>query len=118
MITDLSGLTTGLGLEIFCPECGNASDRASAYGSGPHSLPGDASVLVAPNRWGDGDHQSVTVHQDRDDRDAPNGLRGGYVQIDLCCASGHEYALIVGNHKGSEFVGLVKRVCELRKFDA
>ena len=27
-------------------------------------------------------------------------------------------ALIVGNHKGSEFVGLVKRVCELRKFDA
>ena len=33
-------------------------------------------------------------------------------------SSGHEYALIVGNHKGSEFVGLVKRVCELRKFDA
>lgn len=56
-----------------------------------------------------GDHESVAVHPDRDERDSPLGTRGGYVRVDLTCAAGHGFAFIIGNHKGAEFVGVVPR---------
>lgn len=55
------------------------------------------------------DHESVMLHPDRDDYDSPIGTRGGYVQIDLTCAEGHEFALVIANHKGAEVVGVVLR---------
>ncbi|MFJ6759514.1 hypothetical protein ACIQNK_31425 [Streptomyces sp. NPDC091273] len=54
-----------------------------------------------------GDHESVAVHPDRDDYDSPLGTRGGYVRVDLACAAGHGFALIIGNHKGAEYIGVV-----------
>lgn len=73
--------------QVHCPVCGaGESDRAVVGG---------------------GDHEAVTVHPDRDDYDSPIGTRGGYVRVDLECSGGHSYALVVANHKGAEFLGLV-----------
>lgn len=49
------------------------------------------------------------VFPDRDDYDSPIGTRGGYVQIDLQCSDGHHFALVIGNHKGAEIIGLARR---------
>jgi hypothetical protein len=54
-----------------------------------------------------GDHNAVHVHKDRDDYDSPVGTRGGYVEIALCCASGHPFDLVIGNHKGAEVIAWV-----------
>ncbi|MET7303775.1 hypothetical protein [Embleya sp. NPDC005575] len=79
----LSGVTQW---QLRCPSCGASSiDRA---GIGP-------------------DHESIVVHPDRDDYDSPLGTRGGYVRIDLVCSTGHEFAFVIGNHKGEEYIGLV-----------
>jgi hypothetical protein len=75
--------------QLMCPACGtDAVDRAASSS----------------------DEESVTVHPDRDGYDSPIGTRGGYVRIDLTCAQGHGFALVVGNHKGSEIVGVIPRV--------
>jgi hypothetical protein len=56
-----------------------------------------------------GDHTAVKVQPDRDACDSPIGTRGGYVSIALECTTGHELDLVIANHKGAEYVGLVLR---------
>lgn len=76
-------------LHMPCPECGEAGVEPT----GPDE--------------GDGDHRAVTVHPDRDEYDSPIGTRGGYTQIDLWCPVGHQFALIIANHKGDEYIGAI-----------
>lgn len=76
-------------LHMSCPEC----DQPGVEQTGPDD--------------GDGDHRAVTVHPDRDEYDSPIGTRGGYTQIDLWCPDGHQFALIIANHKGDEYIGAV-----------
>lgn len=73
---------------LMCPACGAREVEREARG---------------------GDHESVTVHPDRDAHDSPLGTRGGYVSVSLTCAAGHGFDFIVANHKGEEFVGVVPR---------
>ncbi|MGW2550111.1 hypothetical protein [Streptomyces sp. NPDC001635] len=54
-----------------------------------------------------GDAAAVTVHPDKDGYGSPLGTRGGYVEINLWCAAGHNFSLVVANHKGAEYVGVV-----------
>lgn len=72
--------------QLHCPECGQPSVDREPLGR---------------------DHEAVTLHPDRDDYDSPIDTRGGYLHLDLRCVSGHTFALIIGNHKGAEFVGVV-----------
>lgn len=72
--------------QLCCPECGEQSVDREDNG---------------------GDHEAVIVQPDRDDYDSPIGTRGGYLQVDLYCVAGHRFALVVANHKGAEFVGVV-----------
>jgi len=85
-LTDYDG--DQLSWALLCPECGEMGIDRPDLG---------------------GDHASVTVHPDRDDYDSPVGTRGGYVRIDLVCCAGHAFSLIIGNHKGTEVIGLVQR---------
>lgn len=72
--------------QLNCPRCGDQ--------------------MIDRENW-EPDHLAVTVHPDRDQRDSPLGTRGGYVQVDLQCSEGHHFALIIANHKGMEFLGVV-----------
>lgn len=72
---------------LACPECGDTC--VEQQGPGP------------------GDHAAVTVQPDRDAHDSPIGTRGGYVKIELFCPSGHGFDLVIANHKGCEYVGIV-----------
>ena len=54
-----------------------------------------------------GDHSAVTVQPDRDRYDSPIGTRGGYISIELHCPYGHDFDLVIANHKGAEYVGVV-----------
>lgn len=87
--TDSASESWNLQWKLMCPACGISEVEQAAAG---------------------GDHGAVTVQPDRDDYDSPLGTRGGYVRVDLTCAAGHGFALIVGNHKGEEFVGVIPRV--------
>ena len=72
---------------IHCPTCGDSTmDRAGPSG---------------------GDHTAVTLHPDRDAYESPIETRGGYLRVELHCPAGHHHALIVANHKGSEYLALV-----------
>ena len=73
-----------LSWRLACPECGSGS----------------------VDRHG-GDAAAVTVHPDRDHYDSPIGTRGGYVSVALLCPAGHGFDLIIANHKGAEFIGIV-----------
>jgi hypothetical protein len=75
--------------QLMCPACGIAEVENMDF---------------AP------DHEVVTVQPDRDDYSSPLGTCGGYVRVDLTCAAGHGFALVIGNHKGAEYVGVVPRV--------
>src|SRR5262245_2005965 len=55
----------------------------------------------------DGEAGCVTVHPDRDEYDSPIQTRVGYTQVRLFCAAGHGFDLIVANHKGAQFIGVV-----------
>jgi hypothetical protein len=57
---------------------------------------------------GQRDHDAITVHPDRDNYDSRIGTRGGYAQVALCCTRGHAFNLILANHKGAEYVAVVK----------
>jgi hypothetical protein len=73
--------------QVFCPICAAEEiDRVPADG---------------------GDHAAVVVQPDRDEYGGPLGTRGGHLEIRLECGSGHGFALVIANHKGAEFVGLV-----------
>lgn len=72
--------------ESRCPECGEIGVEQMGRG---------------------GDHEAVTLHPDRDAYDSPIDTRGGYVKVELFCPSGHGFDLIIANHKGSEFIGIV-----------
>lgn len=76
-------------LHLPCPECGE---------------PG---VEQTGSDIGGGDHEAVTVYPDRDEYDSPIGTRGGYTRIDLWCSMEHHFALIIANHKGTEYIGAV-----------
>ena len=67
-------------------------------------------VLICPGCRGRAieDPESVTVHPDDDEYTSPLGTRGGWVEIDLYCSCGHTFALIIGNHKGQQEIGLVQ----------
>jgi hypothetical protein len=54
-----------------------------------------------------GDHAAVTVQPDRDSYDSPIGTRGGYLSVTLSCADGHDFDLVIANHKGAEYLGVV-----------
>lgn len=73
--------------QLVCPVCGDGC--VEQQGPGP------------------GDHAAVTVHPDRDAHDSPIGTRGGYVRVELFCPAGHGFDLIIANHKGAEFIGIV-----------
>jgi hypothetical protein len=75
--------------QLSCPLCG-----ADEVEQGPRAGP---------------DHTAVTVQPDRDGYDGPVGTRGGYVSIALDCAAGHAFELVIANHKGAEYVGVVLR---------
>ncbi|WP_097882709.1 hypothetical protein [Streptomyces sp. st140] len=79
---------TGVRWQLMCPGCGTQNVENANY---------------AP------DHEVISVQPDRDEYDSPIGTRGGYVSVDLECDAGHSFALVVGNHKGAEFVGVVPR---------
>jgi hypothetical protein len=55
------------------------------------------------------DHAAVTLEPDRDGYDSPIATRGGYVSIGLSCPDGHEFDLVIANHKGAEYLGVVPR---------
>lgn len=76
--------------QLHCPQCGSdAIDRSVGDSSGP-------------------DHEAVTIQPDRDGYESPIGTRGGYVNIALTCSRGHGFALVIANHKGAEFIGVVQ----------
>lgn len=75
--------------QLLCPVC-----RAAEVEQGLHS---------------GGDHTAVTIQPDRDRYDSPIGTRGGYVSIALGCGTGHEFDLVIANHKGTEYIGVVLR---------
>ncbi|MFH8842543.1 hypothetical protein [Streptomyces sp. NPDC017868] len=79
---------TGLKWQLMCPECGSENVENANY---------------AP------DHAVMTIHPDRDDYDSPIGTRGGFVSVSLECDAGHAFSLVVGNHKGAEYIGVVPR---------
>jgi hypothetical protein len=54
------------------------------------------------------DETSVTVHPDTDDYASPIGTRGGFVEVRMWCAAGHAFKLVVANHKGAEYVAVVR----------
>lgn len=72
------------GWKLRCPECGE--ECVERHG---------------------GDDAAVTVHPDRDQYDSPIGTRGGYVKVELFCPAGHGFDLVIANHKGCEFIGVV-----------
>lgn len=95
-------------LKMFCPECGNEVEQWGPWGEAWSDAAGQHAPV--PDKPADtGDHTAVTVHPDRDDYDSPIGTRGGFTQIDLTCPAGHKFALIIANHKGSQFIAAVRR---------
>jgi hypothetical protein len=72
--------------QLRCPECGDENVDRENY---------------AP------DHEAVAIQPDRDDYDSPIGTRGGYVQVSLQCSYGHPFAVVIANHKGAEFIGVL-----------
>lgn len=62
------------------------------------------------DEYAHGDHNAVTTFEDRD-YDYPESLnplrtRGGFTVIGLICPMGHVQQLVIGNHKGAEYIGL------------
>lgn len=95
-------LTEELAWRVQCPECSAPEiERGELDGTGalPYDPDDDAEG---------GDHTAVTVHPDRDAHDSPIGTRGGYVEIRLWCGMGHNFRLVVANHKGAEYLAVVR----------
>lgn len=92
----------GMQWRLHCPECGaeeiERGDFDEATGQAPYDPDDDSG----------GDEASVTVHPDNDSYDSPFGTRGGYVEVRMWCAGGHAFRLIVANHKGAEFIGVLR----------
>jgi hypothetical protein len=82
---------------VHCPECAASEVERGPFDEGENEETHDG-----------GDHQAVTVHPDTDSYISPIGTRGGYVNVELCCAAGHAFRLVVANHKGAEYVGIVQ----------
>ena len=53
------------------------------------------------------DDASVRLNPDKDEYASPIYTRGGFVEVSLACEVGHGFKIIVANHKGAEFVGVV-----------
>jgi hypothetical protein len=51
--------------------------------------------------------RKISVHPDRDQYASPLGTRGGFLGVALTCADGHRFDLVIANHKGTEFIGVV-----------
>jgi hypothetical protein len=94
--TDLGDLPDTLAWRLHCPVC-SAPEIERGQLDEDGSRPDEAG----------GDHTAVTVHPDRDAYSSPLGTRGGHVEIRLWCAAGHNFQLVIANHKGAEYVGVV-----------
>jgi hypothetical protein len=89
VLTPHTGDLGNLTWQLCCPNCGSDVVDRSVYGG-----------------YG-GDHDAVAIEPDKDDYVSPIGTRGGFVQIDLVCSASHRFNLIIANHKGAEFIGVV-----------
>lgn len=102
VLTPTNDLPGELAWRVQCPECSAPEiERGELDETG-------ARADVPGNITDSGDHTAVTVHPDRDAHDSPIGTRGGYVEIRLWCAAGHNFRLLVANHKGAEYVAVVR----------
>jgi hypothetical protein len=72
--------------QLACPECGETEIGQAA---------------------GDGD-LGGTAHAGGADSDSPIGTDGGYTDFRLRCRAGHCFRLVVGAHKGAQFIGVVQ----------
>jgi hypothetical protein len=68
--------------QLACPECGETE-------------------IGAPE-----DDSGVATHSGRDE-DSPLGTRGTYTEFRFRCRAAHRFRLIVAQHKGAEFIGVV-----------
>jgi hypothetical protein len=98
---------------LCCPVCAELGVERGELGPGgivilPAYDPDEDDEVGADGVISTGDHVAVTVFPDRDDYDSPIGTRGGYVEVKYWCADGHNFRLIVANHKGQEFLALVR----------
>lgn len=55
----------------------------------------------------EGGRRGDVVHPDDDVAVSPLGTRGGHVSADMECGAGHEFQLVVANHKGAAYVGIL-----------
>lgn len=55
----------------------------------------------------EGGRRGDVVHPDDDVAVSPLGTRGGHVSADMQCGAGHEFQLVVANHKGAAYVGIL-----------
>lgn len=55
----------------------------------------------------EGGSRGAVVHPDDDVAVSPLGTRGGHVSASMRCAAGHDFHLVVANHKGAAYVGIL-----------
>lgn len=98
---DLGDLPDTLAWRLHCPICTAGEIERGQLGEDGY-LPYDPD-----NDDAGGDHEAVTVHSDLDAYGGPLGTRGGHVEIRLWCGAGHSFQLVIANHKGAEYIGVV-----------
>lgn len=81
----------GLSWQVLCPKCTDRQPNIDRIGSDGEYGP---------------DERAVIVHPDRDEYSSPLGTRGGWVEIQLTCGF-HNFSLVVANHKGEEYIGIM-----------
>ncbi|MFE9976090.1 hypothetical protein ACFYRD_36605 [Streptomyces hirsutus] len=89
--------------QLACPQCAAPEIERGDFDEESGSVPYDSDD-DSPG----GDETSVTVHPDRGEYASPVGTRGGFVEIRMWCAGGHAFQLVVANHKGAEYVAVVR----------
>lgn len=85
---------TGPSWQLHCPHCGPVEYGVDRNWDCESADGGEYS----------GDHDAVITHPDRDEYDSPMGTRGGWTEIKYYCGRGHAFRLLIGNHKGAEFL--------------
>lgn len=100
---DTQLIPDALAWRVCCPECGTEEVERGAFDEETGTVAYDPDDEAA-----DGDDAAVTVHPDTDSYISPLGTRGGFVEVDLWCAAGHVFQLVLANHKGAEYVGIVR----------
>lgn len=88
--------------QLACPECAALEIERGSFDEEA------GEVAYDPDDERSSDETSVTVHPDRDSYSSPIGTRGGFVEIRMWCGAGHAFQLVVANHKGAEYVAVVR----------